>query len=96
MRRTPYVENNERLAMKYTNQLRAKDDRKAAEIKIYQPELDASTKNKRSHNEMVGSSRLSPMLRRPVTGKNSYVEGAVPDTTRTRDSKNCKHVDDNS
>lgn len=45
MRRTPYADNSERLAMKHTSQLRNKDERKAAEIKIYQPELDAPAKN---------------------------------------------------
>ena len=87
MRRTPYLENNERLSMKYTSQLRTKDERKAAEIKIYQPELDALAKSMRPQNELTGNNRLSPALRRPVTGKNSYVEGGVPETTRAKDSK---------
>lgn len=93
MRRTPYVENNERLAMKYTNQLRAKEERKAAEIKIYQPELDALAKSIRPNpNEGTGKTWLGAVMRRPVTGKNSRVEGAVAETSRTRDSKNCKEA----
>lgn len=80
--------------MKYATQLKAQQERKTAELKIYQPELDAFSKNIKASSalgqaETNVASRLSPpVARRPSTSKNGAL--AVAETTKAKDLKNCK------